>query len=87
MLFRSYERGWAALQNGELLKTGDAAGFEAIVTTDQNLRYQQNLADRKLAILVLTTTDWRRIRAGADRVVMAVGRLHPGAYVELSFEE
>ena len=81
----AYERGWAALQNGELLKTAEAAGFEAIVTTDQNLRYQQNLADRKLAILVLKTTDWRLIRAGMDRVVTAVGGLQSGGYVELDF--
>ena len=82
----AYERGWAALQNGDLLKTAEAAGFDVIVTTDQNLRYQQNLTDRKLAILVLTTTDWRRIRVGVDRVVTAVDGLRPGAYVELSFE-
>ena len=81
----AYERGWAALQNGELLKTAEAAGFEAIVTTDQNLRYQQNLADRQLAVLVLTTTDWRRIRAEIHRVVEAVESLRPGAYVELGF--
>jgi len=83
----AYERGWAALQNGDLLKTAEADGFEAVVTTDQNLHYQQNLAERKLAILVLMTTDWRRIRAGVDRVVTAVDGLRAGAYVELSFEE
>lgn len=82
----AYERGWSALQNGELLKAAESDGFDAIVTTDQNLRYQQNLDDRKLAILVLTTTDWRRIRAGINRVITAVDTLRPGCYAELEFK-
>jgi len=81
----AFERGWGALQNGELLRAAEAAGFEAIITTDQNLRYQQDLEDRQLAILVLLTTDWRRIRQHTDRVVTAVGGLTPEAYVELFF--
>ena len=81
----AFERGWGTLQNGELLRVVEAAGFEAIVTTDQNLRYQQNLGSRRLAILVLLTTDWRLIRQHADNVVAAVAGLAPGAYVELPF--
>lgn len=81
----AYERNWSALQNGDLLAAAEAAGFAAIITTDQNLRYQQHLASRQLAILVLTTTDWRRIRAETERVAKAVDALRPGAYVELGF--
>jgi hypothetical protein len=81
----AFERGWGTLQNGELLGAVEAAGFEAIVTTDQNLRYQQNLEGRRLAILVLLTTDWRLIREHTEYVVVAVGGLIPGAYVELPF--
>ena len=81
----AFERGWGSLQNGDLLRAAEAEGFAAIVTTDQNLRYQQHLAGRRLAILVLLTTDWRRIRAGADAVVQAVSVLSPGDYVELPF--
>jgi predicted nuclease of predicted toxin-antitoxin system len=81
----AFERGWGALQNGELLAVAEQEGFAAIVTTDQNLRYQQNLPHRRLAIVVLTTTDWRRIRQEADSVVRAVATLSPGDYVELSF--
>lgn len=80
----AYERGWQMLQNGDLLAAAEADGFEAIITTDQNLRYQQNLSERQLAILVLSTTDWRRIRLHVDLVTEAVEALTPGAYVELS---
>ena len=47
----AYERGWHALSNGELLQAAETAGFDLLVTTDQNLRHQQNLADRRIAIL------------------------------------
>jgi hypothetical protein len=81
----AYERGWSGLHNGALLKTAEDAGFDAIITTDQNLRYQQHLVERKLAVLVLLTTDWRRIQKGIDRVAAAVADLRPGTYVELGF--
>ncbi|PAW64017.1 MAG: hypothetical protein B9S34_13335 [Opitutia bacterium Tous-C1TDCM] len=81
----AFERGWGTLQNGTLLQAAEAAGFAAVVTTDQNLRYQQDLTGRKLAILVLLTTDWRLIRQYPDHVVRAVGALAPGAYCELPF--
>lgn len=61
----------------------ELAGFQVIVTTDQNLRYQQDLAQRKLAILVRSTTDWRRIRAHAALVVQAVDAITAGGYLEL----
>jgi len=69
----------------DLLRAAEAAGFDAIVTTDHNLRYQQNLAERKLAFVVLLTTDWRSIRPHTEYVATAVNRLGAGAYVELSF--
>ena len=73
------------MQNGELLRAVEEAGFEAIITTDQNLRDQQNLEGRRLAILVLLTTDWRLIRQHIEDVVAAVAGLVPGTYVELPF--
>lgn len=76
--------GWAALKNGELLKAAEAA-FEALVTTDKNLRYQQNLAGRRLAILVLPTTSWPKIQRHSAEVVAAVNQLRPGDFRELTF--
>jgi hypothetical protein len=48
-----YELGWSQLQNGELIRQAELAGYEAFVTTDQSLRYQQQFAGRSLAIVVL----------------------------------
>ncbi len=81
----AYERGWGEKQNGDLLQAAEAEGFDAIVTTDQNLRYQQNLGERRLAVLVLMTTDWRNIRAHTDYVAAAVSALRPGDHRELPF--
>ena len=81
----AFERGWNTLQNGELLSVAETDGFAAIVTTDKNLRYQQNLADRRLAILVLMTTDWRLIRQHTTQVAAVLNGLQAGDYVELPF--
>lgn len=81
----AFERGWGTLQNGELLRVAEAAGFDPIITTDQNLPYQQNLTTRLLANLVLLTTDWLLIRLHPDPVAQATDKLVPGFYVELAF--
>ena len=57
----AYELGWSALRNGELLAKAEAA-FDLLITTDRNLRHQQNLAERRIAILVLPTTSWPRLQ-------------------------
>ena len=55
-----FEKGWSMLQNGELLSRAEREGFEVLLTTDQNLKHQQNLRERRLAIVVLLTTRWPR---------------------------
>ena len=62
----AYELGWSALRNGELLAMAEAGGFQVFVTTDNNLRYQQNLQDRGIAMVVLSTTSWPRILRGLN---------------------
>jgi hypothetical protein len=79
----AFERGWSALKNGELLAAAEASGFDLFVTTDQNLQYQQSLAGRRLAIIVLSTTSWRRIEVHVERVRSAVDASGPGDYVEV----
>lgn len=81
----AFERGWGTLQNGDLLRTAETEGFEAIITTDQNLKYQQNLSARRLAILVLPTTNWPIIRLHAISIGEAADSLKPGDYVEWVF--
>jgi hypothetical protein len=80
----AYELGWAELANGALLDAAEAE-FEALITTDQSLRYQQNLVGRKLAILVLPTNRWPRIQGHIAQIVSAVDSLNPGDFVELRF--
>lgn len=79
----AYELGWATLTNGALLRSAEEQGFEVLVTTDTNLRYQQNLAARRIAVVVLSTTSWPRIRAAAERVASAVDAASIGSYVEV----
>ena len=77
------DRGWDSISNGELLTVAEAAGFEALLTTDKNLRYQQNLANRKIAIIVLGDSTWRFVRPHLDGVSSAVNAATPGSYVEV----
>lgn len=76
--------GWAELENGQLLDVAEAA-FDVLITTDQNLRYQQNLTGRRLAILVLPTASWPVIKIHVAEVVAAVDELRAGEFRELSF--
>jgi predicted nuclease of predicted toxin-antitoxin system len=80
----AFEMGWAELQNGDLLAAAEK-DFHAFITTDKNLRYQQNLTGRRLAILILPTTSWPRIQQHLPEVASAVNALKPGDYVELTF--
>jgi hypothetical protein len=80
----AYEMSWAQLSNGALLRAAEAQ-FDAFVTTDQNIRYQQNLSGNRLAILILPTTSWPKIRPHQVLVAAAVDNLRPGDVVELKF--
>ena len=75
---------WAELDNGALLSAAEAH-FDVLITTDRNLRYQQNLSGRRLAILELPTTSWPKIRDHEAQVVTAVNALRAGDVVELKF--
>ena len=81
-------RGWEELENGELLSKADAAGFEVLVTTDKNLSYQQNLAGRKIAIVVLGQGRWSFIKRCVPQIVATVNAAIPGsiAEVEIPYE-
>jgi hypothetical protein len=76
------EMGWGRVKNGELLKRAEGV-FDVFLTSDQQLKYQQNLMDRRLAILVLSTNRWPTIKAKAQEIAEAIRALRPGDYVEL----
>jgi hypothetical protein len=78
--------GWAELSNGELLREAETK-FEMFVSTDQNLRYQQNLHSRRLAILVLPTTSWPRLRSHRRQIVEAALAMESGSYLEYIMPE
>ena len=84
-ILTAFEQGWSNLQNGDLIRVAEADGFEVLITTDQNLKYQQNLRDRKLAILILPTTSWPKIQKHLDKVSAAVNSLNRGNYREVDF--
>jgi hypothetical protein len=73
--------GWDTLNNGELLRVAEEAGFEVLVTTDKNLAYQQNLRGRKIAIVVLGRNRWSILRTVLPQIVTAVNSAARGSYV------
>lgn len=79
----AYERGWSTLANGNLLDTAEREGYNLLVTTDRNLRYQQNLTNRRIAIVVLLSTSWPRIQKHQDEIRNAIDTIVPGAYLEI----
>jgi len=80
-------QGWSGLKNGALLAAAEAAGFDLFVTADQEIRFQQNLAGRSLAVLVLSTNNRERLKAGAQQIVTAISAVVPGSYTEVPIPE
>ena len=76
------EMGWGDLKNGDLLKAADSQ-FEAFLTSDQNLKYQQNSKLRKIAIVVLPLANWPMLKPKAERIVEAIQNAKPGDYIEI----
>jgi predicted nuclease of predicted toxin-antitoxin system len=71
-------KGWETFSNGALLDAAESAGFDLLVTTDKNMEYQQNLRNRKIAIVVLGVGRWRMIKPAIQLVVNAVASTKPG---------
>ena len=76
------QRGWGGIQNGELLQLAEGE-FDLFITSDQNIRYQQNLAGRRILILQLSTNDLRRIQAAAQLIQSAIAAIRPGGFQHL----
>lgn len=80
----AYECGWSDLSNGQLLDAAEQDGYELLITTDRNLKDQQDLSDRRLAILVLLSTSWPRIQQRIEDIQDSIEKIRPGDYVEVS---
>ena len=72
--------GSGELTNGELLAAAEAEGFTAMLAADQNIRYQQNLAGRRIAIIEVSTSHWETVRDHADQLIAAVEAVVAGGY-------
>ena len=70
---------WIGIKNGELIKAAEAAGFDVLVTSDQGIPYQQNMAGMKLALVVLSTPDWNVVRTHVAAIAAAVDAATPGS--------
>jgi len=78
---RAFQLGWAGKKNGELLALADEAGFEILVTTDQNLLHQQDLSARKMAVFVLGRGNWPEIKPHAPQIAAEINAVkRPGVY-------
>ena len=77
------QQGWDKLRNGDLLTAAEKAGFDILLTTDKNIRFQQNLAGRKIAVVVLGQQQWPRLRPHIQRVIEAVNAATPGSFAEV----
>jgi hypothetical protein len=76
----AYQQGWSTLLNGDLLRVAEESGFDLLLTADKNLAYQQNLSDRKIAIVALGKNRWSLIEPELDRIAAIVNAALPGSY-------
>lgn len=79
--------GWAEMLNGALLKAAKDAGFDVMVSADKNIRYQQNLSGRNIALVVLSRSKWSAVMLVVIDVVAAVNAATAGSYVEVTIPE
>lgn len=81
----AFQMGWARLNNSNLLDAAEQAGFEALVTADQNMVFQQNLAGRNIAVIVLSTNFWPTILAQPQTLRRAIANASPGNFTLARF--
>jgi hypothetical protein len=79
----AFQEGWDQFKNGQLLSVAEQAGFDVLVTTDKNMRYQQNFQGRRIAVVVLGQQQWPLLRPHVQRVIEAVNSAGPGSFTEV----
>jgi hypothetical protein len=83
---KAKDRGWDTLSNGDLLTAAEQAGFDIFITADKNIRHQQNLSGRRIALVVLSTPQWPVVKLNLEKIAAAVNAATPGSYAEVEFE-
>ena len=77
------ERGWDTLGNGDLLAAAEQAGFDVVLTADKNMRHQENLEGRRIALVILSTPQWPIVRLHLENIAGAVNAATAGSYIEV----
>jgi hypothetical protein len=77
------QQGWSQLKNGDLLKVAEDAGFDVLLTTDRNIRYQQNMEGRRIAVMALTCQQWPELEPYVQVVIEELGSIRPGTFIEV----
>jgi hypothetical protein len=67
------------LENGELLKAAETAAFDVLITSDQDITYQQKPVGRKLALLVLGSNIWPIVRNYGTEIAAKIAGARPGS--------
>jgi hypothetical protein len=83
---KAKDRGWDTLTNGDLLAEAERAGFDVLLTADKNMRHQQNLRGRRIALVVLSTPQWPVVRLHVARIAAAVSAATPGSYIDVNLQ-
>jgi len=83
---KAKDRGWDTLTNGDLLAEAERAGFDVLLTADKNMRHQQNLRGRRIALVVLSIPPWPVVRLHSERIAAAVNVATPGSYIEVNLQ-
>ena len=77
------EKGWTRIRNGDLLDNAEREGYEVLITADQSMRYQQNMTSRQVAVIVLLSNRWPRVRLRIEDIRAALEGLEPGEFREV----
>jgi hypothetical protein len=79
-VFTASYKGWDGFKNGKLLQAAESDGFEVLITGDRSLPHEQNLSGRGLAVIALSSVEWRIIKSHVSRIVAAIDNAAPGSF-------
>jgi hypothetical protein len=79
-VFTASYKGWDGFKNGKLLQAAEDDGFDVLITGDQTLCYEQSLTGRRLAVVALSSVEWRIIGNYLPQIIAAVDSAAPGSF-------